>query len=328
MFDFLRSTLHPEGYHGRGQRPPFFEGWYFKLIDATEQHRYAIIPGFSLSDRGGEHPHAFIQVLDGLSGKTAYHVYPIEDFYGARERLDVRIGPNHFTDSHLELNIAEGPLSVRGRVDFTQVIGWPVTLVSPGIMGWYAWVPFMETYHGVLSFDHRLHGSLHIGGQPLDFSDGRGYIEKDWGQAFPSAWVWFQSNHFETPGTCLTASIALIPWVGRAFRGFIVGLWHRGTLYRFATYTGAATERLEVTDERVDWVLGDRLYRLELRAYRAASGDLRGPQRTGMELRVPETLRASVEVRLFARRGEQLLFAGTGRNAGLEVGGEIEKLLR
>ena len=34
MFNFLRTTLHPERYHGHGKKPPFFEGWYYKLIDA------------------------------------------------------------------------------------------------------------------------------------------------------------------------------------------------------------------------------------------------------------------------------------------------------
>jgi hypothetical protein len=327
MFDFLRTPLHPERYHGHGKRAPFFEGWYYKLIDSTEEHRYAIIPGVSFGTDGPEGPHSFVQVLDGLSGRTAYHVYPLEAFHAARERFEIHVGPNRFTGDYLELEIEEEPLSVRGRVDFEGPVGWPVTLPAPGIMGWYAWVPFMETYHGVLSFDHGLRGSLVVDGRELDFSGGRGYIEKDWGKSFPSAWVWFQTNHFAEPGTCLTASIAMIPWVGRTFRGAIVGLWHRGTLYRFATYTGAETERLEVTEERVVWVIGDDLYRLEMTARRAEVGDLRGPGKLDMELRVPETLRATVEVRLFAREGDRPLFSGTGRNAGLEVGGRIEQLL-
>ena len=53
--------------------------------------------------------------------------------------------------------------SLRGRVDFvTGPDPWPVTLRSPGIMGWYAWVPVMETYHGVVSFGHDLAGSLSL----------------------------------------------------------------------------------------------------------------------------------------------------------------------
>ena len=75
----------------------------------------------------------------------------------------------------------------------------------------------MECYHGVLSFDHAIHGALAVNGREHDFGRGRGYIEKDWGQAFPAAWVWFQTNHFSEPGVCLTASVAIIPWVGRAF---------------------------------------------------------------------------------------------------------------
>jgi undecaprenyl-diphosphatase len=41
--------LHFEGYHGDGKRSPFFEGWYFKVVDRTTRHRYAIIPGISRS---------------------------------------------------------------------------------------------------------------------------------------------------------------------------------------------------------------------------------------------------------------------------------------
>jgi hypothetical protein len=41
----LRSIWRPALYHGHGKRAPFFEGWYFKLVDAGDQHRYAVIPG-------------------------------------------------------------------------------------------------------------------------------------------------------------------------------------------------------------------------------------------------------------------------------------------
>ena len=42
---FLRNTLHPERYQGVQRRYPYFEGQYYKLIDASEDHRYAVIPG-------------------------------------------------------------------------------------------------------------------------------------------------------------------------------------------------------------------------------------------------------------------------------------------
>ena len=32
---------------------------------------------------------------------------------------------------------------------------------------------------------------------------------------FPQAWVWMQTNHFEQPRISLTASVAIIPWMGQ-----------------------------------------------------------------------------------------------------------------
>jgi hypothetical protein len=63
-------------------------------------------------------------------------------------------------------------------------------------MGWYSYVPFMECYHGLISIDHKLQGSLQINGQEIDFTEGKGYAEKDWGTSFPEGYVWMQSNHF------------------------------------------------------------------------------------------------------------------------------------
>ncbi len=73
---FIFDTLHPDIYHGRGKKAPFFEGWYFKLVSADQQQRYAIIPGVILS---GE-PHAFVQVLNGVTGKAHYFEFPLQAF--------------------------------------------------------------------------------------------------------------------------------------------------------------------------------------------------------------------------------------------------------
>jgi len=188
-------------------------------------------------------------------------------------------------------------------------------------------VPRMECYHGVLSFDHPLEGSLTLNGVAMDFSGGRGYIEKDWGKSFPAGWVWFQTNHFSGQRACITASVAIIPWLGSAFRGFIVGLWLDGKLYRFATYTGARLESLEILEDRVEWVLRDARFRLALTARRAQGSPLRGPTRVDMGQRVLETLNASIQVRLETVQGA-LIFEGEGRHAGLEVMGDLPRLLK
>lgn len=333
MLNFIQTTMCPAGFHGPREdyhpRLPFFEGWYFKLVDAQESIRLAVIPGV-FHARDPQENHAFIQVLDGATGQTSYHQYPIEEFKAAKTGFDIRIGPNHFSQAGITLEIADSQRTLRGEIRFNDPTPtpWPVTPFSPGIMGWYAWMPFMECYHGVVSFNHGLEGDLVMGDQSCDLTGGRGYIEKDWGRSFPSAWIWTQTNHFKHVDTCLTASIAIIPWLGTSFPGFIVGLWHKNQLHRFATYTGARTRVLEISTDQVRWEVTNRSYTLEMTAYRAQGGLLIAPTPGGMDRRIAETLDANVSVRLSQRssRGNQVIFEDEGRNAGLEAVGDLDRL--
>ena len=193
-------------------------------------------------------------------------------------------------------------------------------------MGWYAWVPKMECYHGVLSMDHGLRGELEISSQVINFDEGRGYIEKDWGTSFPSGYVWFQSNHFDSPATSLTASVAVIPWLGSAFRGFIIGLWFQNKLHRFATYLGSKIESLEISDTQVHWVVSDHHHRLEMIATREEGGLLHEPTGKEMLQRVEETMLATADVTLFTLDGVTI-FHEVGRNLAMEVQGDISTLL-
>jgi len=323
-----RNLFRPEAYHGHGRKPPFFEGWYFKLVDAHQARRFAVIPGIYDATDPAER-HAFVQLFDGTRGRAWYVRYPYDSFRAHPRDFDVELGPNRFgrTGIVLDLELDAG-VRCRGTVGFDGVVGWPVTWRSPGVMGWFAYLPIMECYHGVVGLDHGLHGTLQLDGEEISLAGGRGYIEKDWGRSFPRCWVWMQSNHFDEPGVCITASVALIPNLGREFPGFIVGLWRRGRLHRFATYTGARIESLHVDDERVRWVMTDRHQRLELVAHRAETTVLPGPTIEGMKREVHETLQARIDVRLVDCKSGAVSFEGQGRSAGLEVMGEVARLVR
>lgn len=326
MLNHIRSVLNPAWYHGYGKSAPFFEGWYFKVVNAAETERYAFIPGVFIHQETGK-THSFIQVLDGTRGTASYHRYAT--FEGQPNAFDVRIAGSHFTQERISLNIDDELGSVYGSLSFSQQTPYPVTLTAPGIMGWYAWLPIMETYHGVLSLDHHITGTLTINGKAIDFTGGRGYIEKDWGTNFPSGYVWMQCNHFDTPQTSLTASIATIPNLGRKFAGFIVALWHEGQLYRFTTYNSSKVDTLRVSDSIVEWTLYNRHYELQILATRAEGGLLKGPEREDMHMRVDETMLARVELKLNKLDGfrKQTLFEGAGRNTALEVVGDLSLLV-
>jgi hypothetical protein len=313
-------------YHGFGKRNRFFEGWYFKCVSPAGDAVYAIIPGVSLGSSGEQH--AFVQILDGLKRTSTYHRYKIDEFSSARDRFDIRIGPSRFSLDRINLDIA-AEVPVRGELRFRDVHPWPVRPFSPGIMGWYALVPAMECYHGVLSFNHGLEGTLSVAGRNIDFTGGKGYIEKDWGRSFPKAWIWTQTNHFGEPDACLTASAARIPWLGSSFTGHIVGLWLRGRLYRFATYTGAKVGRLDVSPDEATLVVEDRRHFLEIRCRRQEGATLAAPREGEMTGRIVEAMTATVDVCLSVKTRGSLtsVFADTGRLASLEVAGDIDLLL-
>ncbi len=325
MLADLRAVWRPAMYHGYRQRRNFFEGWYYKLVDAGERHIHAVIPGVFLG-QNPETSHCFVQVLDGATGHATYHRYPLNRFWASEYELDLRVGPNRFYLDRIQLDIDDPDRSLRGELCFDGVTPWPVTAASPGIMGPYSFAPFMECYHGVLSFDHAVRGSLNVDGTAINFDDGRGYIEKDWGRAFPQAWVWGQSNHFDHAGTSITVSVATIPWLRTSFRGFIIGLWHDRMLYRFATYTGAKITNLRLTDTHVVLRVEDKHYRLEIDAARSEGGLLHAPYRVDMLKRVTESLTASIAVKLIDLAGN-LIFEGVGRHAGLEINGEIQQII-
>jgi tocopherol cyclase len=326
VLESIRAIRKPAMYHGFGKRRRFFEGWYFKCVSPAGDAVYAIIPGVSVG-AGGE-SHAFIQILNGLRRTSTYHRYAIDEFSSARDRFDIRIAANRFSLDHLSLDVA-AEVPVRGELRFSDVHPWPVRPFSPGVMGWYALVPAMECYHGVLSFNHRLEGTLSVAGRDIDFTGGKGYIEKDWGRSFPSAWVWTQTNHFGEPDASLTASVARIPWLGSSFTGHIIGLWLRGRLYRFATYTGAKVGRLEVSQDQVTLTVEDRRHALEIRCRRQNGAVLAAPSEGEMTGRIVEAMTATVDVCLSSKNQGSLIrvFADAGRLASLEVAGDIDSLL-
>ena len=321
---YFNGILDPDRYHGFGKRGPFFEGWYFKLVNSSGDQRWTVIPGVYIGAKP-EDSHCFIQVLNGVSGKTHYINFPYDQFRSDESSFHTTIGANEFSAKRIHLEIGNDEILIEGDLIFNGLTPWPVTWLSPGIMGWFAWVPGMECYHGVVSLDHEIMGSLRINGQETDFSCGRGYIEKDWGKAMPKAWIWSQCNHFIKPNTSLSLSVAVIPWGPAVFDGFIVGLLLDGTLHRFATYTGARIEKKTVSENLVSLIFCDRKERLEIFAKRLGGGQLNAPTLTQMDRRILETLSAEIDVILSIReKGEwHKVFEDSGRYAGLEVVGDL-----
>ena len=321
----LKNILHPNRYHGFTATPPYFEGWYYKLVSEDENSRFAIIPGVYIAP-DQKNSHSFIQVFNSEAKAVQFHRYPYQSFQATPDSFEVKIGQNRFTADQIDLSINDDIGQLSGTLNFERLNPWPIRLFSPGAMGWFAWMPFMETYHGVVSMDHFIKGTLTSNGVLHDFTGGRGYIEKDWGKQFPSAYIWGQSNHFDQMGVSLMVSVAVIPWLGREFAGFIICLLYKGHLYRFTTYNLSKIVTLTVKDTDFNLVVQNSKYRLTLKGLIMDGVNLKAPTFVSMNREINETLNASIDVRLTDKNGG-VIYEGQGRHAGLETVGDLEHLI-
>lgn len=318
LINRLKAIFNPEQFQGTGRKRRYFEGWYFKIINKEETAAFAVIPGVAMA--GPDQRQAFIQVLDGKLKNSQYFTFDINSFISLPGRFYISMEGNHFSDTEMQLDLP----GYKGRLDFSGIVPWPKPWYSPGIMGPYAFAPFMECYHGVVSMDHAINGHIEIDGNPVSFDGGRGYIEKDWGRSFPSAYVWMQSNHFTEPGISLKVSVARIPWIQKAFTGFIAGVWLKDKLIRFTTYNKSELHRCSIGPSAVEIILENKQYILEIFVPRDPSTPLASPIMGAMDGKIEESMTSLISMKLMDKKSNMVVIQDTGRNACLEVAGDIK----
>lgn len=316
----MNKIFNPEIYQGDKKTDRYFEGWYFKLVSNNQNQNIALIPGISLNK---DDKHAFIQVFittnnnGALDLKTHYSRFNVRDFKYASKKFEVTIGDNFFSAHTVKLNIDQEGLVLKGQILLSKLNPIRKKLSSPSIMGFFSYIPFLETYHGVISMSHELRGSFSYQGKEVDLSGGKGYLEKDWGTSFPRSYVWVQSNHFTNQNASFMFSAAEIPFLGFYFNGLIANLQFEGKEYRFATYNLSSIKEEKIDDNKVRYVLKRFNYRLEMEASIKQVKELPSPKDGKMNHTIKEGLMGEVHLKLFYKN--KVIFEDLGLNAGVEI---------
>ncbi len=317
-----RKFPYDTGYSGPVGNSRYFEGWYHRHVSADSSLSLAVIVGVALDPD----PHAFIQLMAGPEHRVLKIRYPLESFHACRDRHEVTLEGNTFSPEGMVLDIDRDGIRIYGSVRYTGQVEYPVNFFSPGIMGPFSWVPFMECIHGVVSMDHSVDGTITWDDKLFKFDTGRGYIEKDRGQSMPREWIWLHANLFEKPGDSLMLSVAHIPWLGSSFIGHLGFLLHGGELWKIGTYAGTKVSGSVDGDELFLKIRG-RGKSLELRIEsRGHGGGLDAPVRGSMNREIVESSDAIVTA-VLGERG-QLLWEGQAGAMALERAGDSSVLLR
>lgn len=312
-------------FQGNTKRKKYFEGWYFKMVARDGSSIMSVIPGISLSADGKEQ-HAFIQLIDGITAQTYYYRFPIEEFSFSEKEFAIRIGANYFSKDSLALAIDDQGQRVCGKIRMLNLVEYKSgSLINPGIMGWYRFVPRMECYHGVVSLSHDLKGKLWINDKIFDFDSGKGYIEKDWGASMPSSWIWMQSNHFTNKDNSLMLSIATIPWLGKSFTGFLGFFYHNQQIVHFATYRSSKLYLETDSVNKLKIRIKNKRETLILQVVSNNTGMLKAPVSGMMDRRIPESIDATIRITMLDKNGQVVLTDSTNI-AGLEMVGDFASM--
>ncbi|MDE5977373.1 MAG: hypothetical protein K2G70_02750 [Turicibacter sp.] len=317
--------INPDLYHGYGQYTNFFEGWYFKIVDATATYALAFIPGISLNAEEHDH-HSFIQVINLVNHSYNYYRYNIKDFYSNSRHLKLNIGINEFSFNKIYVTLEE----IQGVLYLGSPTKWPDSKLNPGSMGFYNHFPFLDYYSHVCALDGEIEeGHLKINGQTIDFSHGRYYIEKNWGRNFPTSWVWVQSNNFEDSRASVTCSIEMMPFpIVTEFRKFSIGVTIDQKFYSFTTMNKS---KLNLTTSNHDIILCATHHHLQLllKTKSKIEDFVECPRQKNGHIKpsLEETLKGVVEMTLINTQDNQLLYHGIGRACGIEYSGDLSKLL-
>lgn len=314
------NIQNPDVFQGHRRTKNFFEGWYYKVVHADGNHAFALIPGVSIESKTKRH--AFIQLMDGTGGKSHYYEFPFEEFHAHPEKLEVTIGTNSFSTSHIKVDLPD----IQADLSISDLTPLPRSIFNPGIMGSFSFTPMMQCYHGIVSMNHNINGKLTHEGKTINYQNGTGYIEKDWGTSFPKCWFWSQCNTFDQDQKIsVFASVAHIPWMGSYFVGFIAAVQIGDKLHRFATYNGAKFKtRVEGDSVFMDFKKGKKV--LSIKATKGIGADLKSPISGQMTGKVNESLTATMLVKIIDN-GKPILIA-KGNNAGLEVAGDYDVILK
>ncbi|MDF2884770.1 MAG: hypothetical protein K0R54_5340 [Clostridiaceae bacterium] len=324
MKQWINKITYPLLFQGDLKLKDYFEGWYYKQVSKDERKAVIFIPGISLFHNDVNSFIQYINIsLDENREKiieTGYVKYSMRDFKFSNNPFMIQIGPNIFSESMISINISDKGMNVEGTLELGPLTPIKKSVLMPNIMGFFAYIPKMECYHGIASMNHVVNGVLKINGEQINFNSGNGYIEKDWGTSFPKKYIWIQCNNFKNENTSFFASIAFIPFMKKSFLGHICNLAANGKEYRFATYNNSKFKIENITDENVTLLFENSKGKLRIEADLKKHGQLIAPKLGEMNRKIKEGFSERVKIYLYNKHNE-IIYEDTGTMASIEIVG-------
>jgi hypothetical protein len=296
----------------------YFEGWYYKQVNRSSNYTVSFIPGVSYNSVD---PHCFIQCIicnEKNQLSSHYFKYDISEFTYNHYPFLVQIEKSKFYQDSLDVELENSKIKISGKLSFINQEPLHMSPLCPNIMGIFSYIPRMECNHHIISMNHKINGTLLINDKKIDLNEGFGYMEKDWGESFPSEYIWLQCNHFENRKVKIALSAANIPFLGFSFRGFFCSLFVDSKEYRFATYNRSKLKVNSAKDGKVSITLIKGKLELNISGEVDEVQSLASPKNGIMNDSIKEGLAGKISISLKDKSNGYEL-STIGSNAGIEI---------
>lgn len=290
----------------------YFEGWYFKNIN--NEYAISFIPGINIESNKIK---AFIQVI---TKDSSYFIeYNIEDFQFNIKPFYIKIGNNIFSKDCIYIDIYDSlqNIKIKGSISYTDTKNIKTNMINPNIMGPFSYIPYMECNHAILSMKNNANGRININGRKIEFDNGIGYIEKDWGCSFPKSYIWCQGNNFKKSNASFMISIAEIPFKIFRFQGIICALIIDNEEFKFTTYNNAKIVEYNINENSINLTLKKGRYYINIKSQYDVGRKLSAPIKGKMSKDIYESISAEVTITL--KKNNTIIFHDTSTNCGLEI---------
>lgn len=306
-----KNKLHKDYlYLGENENNNYFEGWYFKHTDKENKYSISFIVGVSKSEK----PESFIQIIDSIQNKSYYIKYNLEDFKFSNDPFYIKIKDNYFSLDKIIVNIND-KVNIKANIEYGKLTKINKNYYSPNIMGPFAYLTFLECNHSVISLRHKLNGSVKIGNQNINFTNGTGYIEKDYGTSFPEKYIWLESN--SNKNSNIFFSLATIPIFKLKFNGIISILEINNKQYRFASYYLARTKIKKLDNNNYLITVKQFSKKLIINLNLQDVNPLSSPKKGNMSGIIKESLNSTCNIILY--KGKKKIFEDNFKACGCEI---------
>lgn len=291
----LPKIYNNQLFHSNLKRNNYFENWLFKLVSEDRKSVFTIIPVLVL----GKNKLCYIEILNGLTGETFFKEFPLNKYSVKTDTMYCKIDNTVFSKDGISLDLKLPENNLKGEINFGDLNPFKGSSFSPGIIGFFSFIPFLESYISIVSMHTQINGNITIGSNSYNFANGSCYIEKNWGKKYPEFWLWTQCNTFNVKNSSVFLSISPGNLYGRKFVALLCYFVFEGKVYNFSLHKRARVTSLKKEGRTVFIEIQKKQLKLDISIIPRIAGKIKVPSASNNDRFINESSTATIHLNLY-----------------------------